>query len=140
VTTYPQFCALARAAEIVGERWTLLIVRELCLGPKRFSDLRRGLEPVTASVLTERLNSLEARGVVERYDWPGPIPGKVFRLTPDGEALRPVIHELTRWGARFLFPQRPGETFRGEWLRLVFEAYASKSASPHVRSAGPRGW
>ena len=128
--TYAQFCALARAAEVVGERWTLLVVRELLLGPRRFTDLRDSLSPIAPSVLTERLGALEARGVIEHVAWPGPVPGKVYRLTADGEALRPAIHELTRWGSRYLFPARPSERFDPAWLRIVFEAYAAKRPTP----------
>lgn len=132
MTTYPQFCALARAAEIVGERWSLLILRELMLGPKRFTDLRQRLAPVTPSVLSSRLRRLADARLIERVRIEEPIPGHVFRLTSTGEALRPAMFELIRWGARFLFPARDGETFEPDWLRLVFEAYAATEATPAI--------
>src|SRR3970040_1499129 len=116
---YPQFCALARAAEIVGERWSLLILRELMLGPRRFTDLRRRLQPITPSVLSQRLQSLRDGDLTERVEIHHPKPGQVFKLTATGEAFRPAMIELIRWGARFLFPQREGETFESYWLRLV---------------------
>jgi DNA-binding HxlR family transcriptional regulator len=86
---YPQFCALARAAEIVGERWSLLILRELMLGPRRFTDLRRRLQPITPSVLSQRLQSLGDADLIERVEIHHPIPGQVFKLTATGEAFRP---------------------------------------------------
>src|SRR6266852_4653604 len=101
-TRYDQFCALARAAEILGERWTLLIVRELLLGPRRFSDLRERLDGVSPSVLTERLGRIEKIGLVRRSVLPPPAASTVYELTEHGDALRPAVHELIRWGGRFL--------------------------------------
>lgn len=126
---YPQFCALARATEILGERWTLLIVRELLLGPKRFSDLHAALDEVSRSVLTARLTRIEALGLVRRALLP-PTASTVYELTEAGRALQPVVFELIRWGARFLFPARKGERVEPEWLRLVLTAYARRDASP----------
>lgn len=131
-TTYAQFCAVARAAEVLGERWTLLIVRDLLLGPRRFTDLREGLAAIAPSVLTERLTALEERGIVERADAEGPGSGRIYRLTEFGEGLRPTIHELTKWGAQLLMPKRPGERFDPRWMRLAFEAYASPAPTPAV--------
>lgn len=127
---YAQFCPLARAAEIVGERWTLLIVRELILGPKRFSDLRRCLPGVSPSVLAERLLRLEERGLVTRRDQPPPTPASLYELGEAGRALVPAVLELVRWGARFLETPQPGDYFDPSWLRLGFEAFASSAATP----------
>jgi len=99
-THYPQFCALARAAEIVGERWTLLIVRELLLGPKRFTDLRTGLPGISANVLTQRLTELENRGLVRRAKLPPPASVQVYEATEWGLEAIPVIASLGRWAAR----------------------------------------
>jgi DNA-binding HxlR family transcriptional regulator len=129
VTEYAQFCAVARAAEIVGERWTLLILRELHLGPRRFSDLKSRLDPIAPGVLQGRLRALESRGIIAREDVPPPTPARLYSLTQDGRDLQPVLFELLRWGARYLFPQRPGERFEPEWLRMVLSAYASTSPS-----------
>ena len=96
---YAQFCALARAAEIVGERWTLLIVRDLTLGPLRFSDLRRRLKGVSPSVLSERLTQLERRGLIERRVLGPPAASTVYELSEMGRALQPAMIELTKWGA-----------------------------------------
>lgn len=129
-TRYPQFCALARAAEVVGERWTILIVRELLLGPKRFSDLRERLDGISASVLTERLTRAERLGLVRRSVLPPPAASTVYELTDDGHALRPAVFELIRWGGRFLLPPRRGERLEPEWMRLALAACARRSASP----------
>lgn len=127
---YPQFCALARAAEVVAERWTLLIVRELLLGPKRFVDLRERLDGVSPSVLTARLGRAEAVGLVRRRVLPPPAATTVYELTGHGQALRPVVHELIRWGGRFLLPRRRGERVEPEWMHLALAACARRDPSP----------
>ncbi len=129
-TRYPQFCALARAAEIVGERWTILVVRELLLGPRRFSDLRERLDGVSPSVLTQRLARAERLGLVRRSLLPPPAASTVYELTEDGYALQPAVFELIRWGGRFLLPPRRGERVEPEWMRLALAACARRSASP----------
>src|SRR5262244_1096312 len=98
---YPQFCALARAAEIIGERWTLLIIRELLLGPMRFSDLAARLDGVSPALLTARLGTLIENGVVQRATLAAPFNAQVYELTETGRAMRPAIRELIRWGGRF---------------------------------------
>ena len=130
---YDQFCALARAAEILGERWTLLITRELLLGPKRFSDVKGRLDGINASVLSQRLDSLIEYGLIERSYLPPPAASMVFQLTEAGLALRPAIFELIRWGGRFLMPPRPGERREPEWTGLVLQAYARKGRVPRKR-------
>jgi DNA-binding HxlR family transcriptional regulator len=127
---YDQFCPLARAAEVVGERWTLLVIRELLLGPKRFSDLRRALGGVSPSVLTERLTRLEARGVIARSEVQPPTPATLYTLTPVGERLRPTLLELTRWGAGLLTEFQEGDHMEPDWLRLGVAAFARRTASP----------
>lgn len=127
---YRQFCALARALELLGERWTLLIVRELLLGPKRFSDLRGRLDGISPSVLTERLTRAEELGLVRRSVLPPPAASTVYELTEAGRALRPAVFELIRWGGRFLFPPRKGERIEPEWMMLALAACARRGASP----------
>ncbi len=127
---YPQFCALARATEILGERWTLLIVRELLLGPKRFSDLRSGLDGVSSSVLAKRLADLERAGLIRRTELEPPAAATVYELSEDGHALQQAIFELIRWGGRFLFPARRGERFDPRWLVLALSACARKKDAP----------
>lgn len=121
---YAQFCALARAAEVVGERWTLLIVRDLTLGPLRFSDLRRRLNTVSPSVLSERLTQLEQRGLIERRVLGPPAGSTVYALTEMGRALKPAMIELTKWGVRFLLPPEPGEHLEPAWAIVGLEAFA----------------
>jgi DNA-binding HxlR family transcriptional regulator len=127
---YAQFCPLARAAEVVGERWTLLIVRELLVGPQRFSDLRRRLPGVSPSVLTERLERIERRGLVRRSFLPPPAASTVYELDAAGIALLPAMIELARWGIRFLLPAVEGDHFEPDWLRMALRAFATRSAAP----------
>ena len=105
--TYEDGCAAAHALNLVGERWALLVVRELLLGPKRFSDLRGGLPGISPNVLAQRLRDLEASGVVRREQLPPPAASWVYGLTPWGQELEPVLQNLGRWGARS--PSRPAE-------------------------------
>ena len=100
VRQYDDPCGVARALDVVGERWTLLVVRELLFGPKRFSDLVRGLPGMSQNVLSQRLRELAASGLVERRRMGPPVSGQVYELTERGAALRPVVVELARWGSR----------------------------------------
>ena len=102
--TYEDRCGVARALDVVGERWALLVVRELLLGPKRFTDLRRGLPKVSAEVLGQRLRDLEQTGLVARETLPGPGAVRVYALTPRGAALEPVVLALGRWGSKVPLP------------------------------------
>jgi DNA-binding HxlR family transcriptional regulator len=132
-TRYTQFCALARAAEIIGERWTLLIVRELLLGPTRFGDLAARLDGVSPALLTGRLNALMETGVVQRATLPAPFNAQVYELTETGRALQPAIRELIRWGGRFLFPMRADDTFEPDWVLLALDAIARREPTPACR-------
>ena len=114
---YPQFCAVARAAEIVGERWTLLILRELFFGQQRFGDLRRRLSEISPSVLSERLSYLESAGIVRRTELAPPAASNVYELTEHGRAFGPALSALAQWGMRFLLPPRPGEKRTGPHRR-----------------------
>jgi DNA-binding HxlR family transcriptional regulator len=97
---YDDPCGVARALDLVGERWTLLVVRELLFGPKRFTDLVRGLPGMSQNVLSQRLRELGKAGLVERRRMGPPVSGQVYELTERGAALRPVVIELARWGSR----------------------------------------
>lgn len=114
----------------MGERWTLLVVRELLLGPKRFSDLKRGLPGVSTSVLSDRLARLEARGVIARSEVPPPTPAALYALTPLGEGLRATILELTRWGTALLAGREEGDHFDPDWLRLGLASIVRRRDSP----------
>jgi DNA-binding HxlR family transcriptional regulator len=129
-THYAQFCALARAAEILGERWTLLIIRELLLGPKRFGDLLARLNGVSPTVLTTRLNLMVETGVIRRATLPAPFNAQVYELTPVGLDLKPAIHALIRWGGHFLFPMRPDDEFEPDWVLLGLDAIARRTPAP----------
>lgn len=107
--TYGQYCGFARALELVGERWALLIVRDLLVGPKRFSDLQRGLPGIPTNILTARLKELEEAGLVRRRLLPRPSAAVVYELTPDGRELEEPVISLGRWGARRLGKPRPDE-------------------------------
>ena len=102
---YADSCGVARALDRVGERWALLVVRELLLGPKRFRDLLRGLDGISANVLTHRLKELEAAGVVRRAVLGPPVGGPVYELTAWGCDLEPVLLTLASWGSRAPLPQ-----------------------------------
>lgn len=115
--TYQQSCAVAKALDVVGDRWTLLIVRELLIrGPSRYTDLLDGLPGVATNLLTERLRQLEAAGVVLREEAPPPVATILYRLTPRGDALRPVVIELGRWGIALLPESTREDVFRPHWL------------------------
>jgi DNA-binding HxlR family transcriptional regulator len=98
--TYDDGCAAAHALDLVGERWALLVVRELLLGPKRFTDLRAGMSKASPNVLAQRLRGLEEAGIVRRRRLPPPAASKIYELTDWGEELEPIIIRLGRWGAR----------------------------------------
>ena len=100
--SYNQYCAVARGLDILGERWTLLIVRDLLLGPKRYKDLLAGLPGIGTNLLAARLRELEEAGVIERALLPPPAGSAVYQLTERGLALEPVVIEIGRWGARLL--------------------------------------
>jgi DNA-binding HxlR family transcriptional regulator len=103
--TYGDPCGIARALDAVGERWGLLVVRELVLGPKRFTDLQRGLPGVSTDILSGRLRQLEAAGVVRRATLPPPAAAKVYELTDRGHELEPVLQALGRWGRAQPMPE-----------------------------------
>jgi len=109
--TYDDGCAAAHALDLVGERWALLVVRELLLGPKRFTDLRAGLPNASPNVLAQRLRELELAGVLRRRKLPPPAASKVYELTDWGMDLEPVIIRLGRWGARS--PSKPRDAELG---------------------------
>lgn len=99
VKRYQQYCSVARALDVVGDRWVLLIVRELlAFGPSRYSDIRRGLPGIASNLLAERLRAMEAEGVIDRREAPAPIGTRVYELTPRGRELEEVLRALTRWG------------------------------------------
>lgn len=122
--SYGEFCAVAKALDAIGDRWALLIVRELMLvGACRYTDLQHGLPGIATNLLADRLRQLEEAGVVSRELAPPPIATTLFRLTPRGEDLLPVIRELGRWGAPLLSEAGGDEAFRSYWITLPLELY-----------------
>ncbi|MFZ5893832.1 MAG: winged helix-turn-helix transcriptional regulator [Myxococcota bacterium] len=113
--SYRQFCGVARALDRIGERWTLLLVRNLLLGPRRYSDLLDELPGITTNLLAKRLRELTAAGIVERRAAPSPARADVYALTEQGRALEPVIMELGRWGGRFLGRPAPDDVVNIAW-------------------------
>jgi DNA-binding HxlR family transcriptional regulator len=137
---YKQYCGLARALELVGERWALLIIRDLSVRPRRYTDLLEGLPGIPTNVLSTRLKELERSGIVERRVAPAPQRGILYALTPAGQALEPAVLTLGRWGAAQLGDPRPGEIVTPESvtmsLRGVFNADAATglTASWEIRA------
>jgi DNA-binding HxlR family transcriptional regulator len=129
--SYGQYCTVARALDVVGERWTLLLVRELSTGPKRFKDLLGGLPGIGTNLLAARLKRLEGDGIVGRATLPPPAGSNVYELTVLGKELEPVLVALSRWGARFL--EDPGED---DEVRAGWAAVALRSAVPAGSSDG----
>jgi DNA-binding HxlR family transcriptional regulator/putative sterol carrier protein len=123
--SYNQYCGLARALDILGERWMPLVIRELLFGPKRFTDLLDGLPGIGANLLAARLKDLQAAGLVERRKLPAPAASTVYELTELGRGLEPAFLALTRWGMNFLGPPTPDDRFHPAWylnaLRVVFQ-------------------
>lgn len=107
---YRQYCGFARAAEVLGERWALLVVRDLLVGPKRFTDLLHGLAGIPSNVLSARLKELERAEIVRRRVLPRPARAVVYELTEYGLELEPVVTAIGRWGAKALGDPRPDET------------------------------
>ena len=123
--SYDQYCPIAHALDIVGERWSLLVVRELLArGPRRYSDLHDALGGCGTNILAARLKELERQGVVRKRRLPPPAASTVYELTELGEGLRPVVHELAHWGLRTLSPPTIDDDLAPGWLpgalRLAF--------------------
>src|SRR5713226_6859853 len=120
--SYGQFCGVARALELVGERWALLIVRDLLVGPRRFTDLRHGLPRIPTNVLSERLKELEHAGIVHRRVLPRPAASVVYELTEYGSQLDDVLMRLGLWGAQSLGQPRPGEIMTADSMVMALRA------------------
>jgi DNA-binding HxlR family transcriptional regulator len=115
---------VAKALDVVGDRWVLLIVRELMTsGPSRYTDLMKGLPGIATNLLADRLREMEKADVVRSWAAPPPVATTLFSLTERGEALRPVLEELGRWGAPMMGVPQPNNVFRSHWLVFPFDAY-----------------
>jgi DNA-binding HxlR family transcriptional regulator len=120
--TYGQYCAMARGLDVIGDRWTLLIVRELLLqGPSRYAELQRGVPGIATNLLADRLRDLEADGIVVRVDG-------IASLTARGRELEPVMRAIGRWGAPLLAQPTPNEVFQSHWLALPLREFLADHA------------
>jgi DNA-binding HxlR family transcriptional regulator len=126
---YHQYCPIACSLELVGERWTLLVVRELFYGPKRYTDLATELPGIGTNVLADRLKELESAGLVVKHKLPPPAASTVYELTPMGRQLRPVLHEMARFGARLMGPPPPDALEPG-WLLEALDLALSPVSPP----------
>lgn len=121
--TYQQYCGIAHALDLVGERWTLLIVRELLTGPKRFKDLQSRLPGISSNLLSKRLQFMEQEGLIEKSMLPPPASTEGYELTQVGRDLEPGLVALGKWGLRTLGRPSPDEEFNPEWLLLSLEGF-----------------
>jgi DNA-binding HxlR family transcriptional regulator len=126
---YHQYCPVARALDAVGERWTLLIVRELLLGPRRFTDLAGGLPGIGSGVLTSRLTDLEQRGLIAKRTLPAPAASVVYELTDEARGLTPAVAALANWGMTRLGQPQRDDRVRGRWLVLGLAVTANPAPS-----------
>ena len=133
--SYGQYCSIARALDVIGDRWTLLIVRELLLqGACRFTDLRNGLPGVATNLLSSRLKDLEQAGLIIRYDAPPPVATVLYELTSDGADLEPVLRQIGLWGLRCMIEERADDAFQASWLAYA-PAWFTTDAEPDAAPA-----
>src|ERR687887_1824836 len=126
---FDQYCPMAHALSLVGERWSLLIARELLHGPKRYTDLANGLPGIGTNILAARLRELEDCGVVQKRRLPPPAASTVYELTEYGKGLNEAIYALARWGARTLGPPGPDDELYPEWGVNAFAALFNPEAA-----------
>jgi len=141
--SYGQYCSVAKALDVVGDRWTFLIVRELLLrGACRYTDLRGGLPGIATNMLADRLRELESAGLITRAEAPPPIATTLFQLTEAGLALDPVLRAIGVWGLRYMAEPADGDAFRGHWFTFPVSYFlrdrdpSGPPASIELRAAG----
>lgn len=133
--SYNQYCATAHTLDLVGERWTLLLVRELLTGPKRFGDFQHSLRGLGTGLLAARLKHLEREGLVRKVTLPPPARTPAYALTEAGQELAPAVMALARWGLKWaLGERREGEAFHAGWAVLGLRACFQAEASAGVRA------
>lgn len=140
--SYGQHCALAKSLDLVGDRWTLLVVRELLDRPHRYKELLSALAPIATDMLAGRLRDLERNGLVRRRELATPASGTVYELTDAGLALEDVINAFARWGRHLLTTREPRDVVRPQWLARALRAYLRPDRSGPdmvVRLATPQG-
>jgi DNA-binding HxlR family transcriptional regulator len=126
---YDQYCPIAHALCAIGERWSLLVVRELIEGPKRYTDLVAGLPGVSTNILAARLRELEASGIVRKRKLPPPAASTVYELTEYGAELEEVVYAMARWGVRTLGPPGPDDELEPDWALNAFPALFDPTAA-----------
>ncbi len=131
---YEEICGLARGLDVIGERWTLLIARELLMGPKRYTDLLEGLPGIPPSLLSERLKELQAAGVITKAFLAPPAASSVYQLTAAGQALEDILYALGRWGAQFGRKPRPSDGVRAEWILFALRSLFRPAAAAGVHA------
>jgi len=115
--SYGQYCSIAKALDVVGDRWSLLIVRELLIrGGCRYTDLKDGLPGIATNLLADRIRELESAGLIRREEAPPPVATTLFHLTDTGEGLLPVVDAIARWGIGYMAKPAEGDQFRGHWF------------------------
>jgi DNA-binding HxlR family transcriptional regulator len=115
--SYGEYCSIAKALDVVGDRWTLLIIRELVIrGGCRYTDLKDGLPGIATNLLADRIRELESAGLVRREDAPPPVATTLFHLTDEGAELLPVLDAIGRWGVRHMIEPADGDEFRAHWF------------------------
>ena len=126
--SYGQYCSIAKALDVVGDRWTLLIIRELLgQGPCRYTDLRNGLPGIATNMLADRLRDLEDAGLVQREEAPPPVASTLFLLTDEGAGLEPVLRALGAWGIRYMTEPRESDEFRSHWFAFPVSLFLHDS-------------
>ena len=137
--SYGEYCSVAKALDVVGDRWTFLIVRELLIrGACRYTDLKDGLPGIATNLLSDRIRDLEGAGLIRREDAPPPIATTLFHLTDTGAELRPVLDALGQWGVRYMTGLAEGDQFRAHWASLFLRdrSPAGPPVSIELRSVG----
>ena len=126
--SYGQYCSVAKALDVVGDRWTLLIIRELIQqGPSRYTDLRNGLPGIATNMLADRLRELEEAGLVRREEAAPPVAATLFELTEAGAELEPALRELGGWGLRYMTEPRGDDEFRSQWFSFPISLFLHDS-------------
>jgi DNA-binding HxlR family transcriptional regulator len=117
VRSYGEYCSIAKALDVVGDRWTFLIIRELLFrGACRYTDLKDGLPGIASNLLADRIRELEAAGLIRREEAPPPVATTLFHLTDAGGELAPVLDAIGQWGVRYMMEPAEGDQFRGHWF------------------------
>jgi DNA-binding HxlR family transcriptional regulator len=122
--SYGQYCSVAKALDVIGDRWTLLIIRELLLqGPCRYTDLKHGLPGIATNLLSDRLRELESAGLIRREEAAPPVATTLFHLTDAGAALEPALGALGGWGIRYMAEPADGDEFRSHWFAFPVSVF-----------------